>query len=1011
MLRSIIHRPVAVSMVLVAIAVSGFLALTRLPVSLLPDIGANRFTITVNSPDRSARDLNTVLMSPLVMQLSQMPGLTDLKSVTDDGIGIIEMDFDYGLDSRYLGVDVNERIDKAIGVWPDGEERPIVTRTNASDIPAMFLSISLKNAGENDEMRFAELCSYAENVAVRRLEQLPQVAMADISGLVHSRAIIIPDMEKLASLGMDESYLADVISASSVHMGNLSVSDGGHTLDIRLDSAPESVEDIGKIWLNVNGRLFQIRDLADVRICLQPSSGMVSQDGRRAVSIAVIKQADARMEDLHESLDNLLQTLQTDCPDMEYTITRDQTELLEYSMDNMKSSMILGTLFACIIIFLFMRDPVPPLLIVTGIPLSLLLSMVLFHLLGISLNIISLSGLIMGVGMMVDNSIIVIDNITRLWRGGCRLDDACVEGTKAVTGPMFSSVLTTCAMFVPLIFMSGTAGALFYDQAMAITVTLFSSYFIAITQIPVFYRFIYRKQPYCRPVSAGKAMGWSVANEVSALHERVLVWLVRHRPAVWASLVVSVVASMFLYGKLEKQRLPDMSHSDALVEIEWNRGLTASQNDSCMAVIASAFPDLIEHYTSMSGVQQFVLSHTARTGQTGGILYVKAKDNGAMKRLEGLLTDFIHGRWPEAEFKFRSSGNIFDMLFADRQPPLELRVRLSGGMYDSHVIDGVIDNLRKVLPDAYIPPLEMNEYVELETQPEYMARYNVSYGQLLSYLQTAFSESNVMSLTYGGESIPLVTGHGQTDLSDIIHKSYLVSYGREIPLELLVKENRKSDVRTICQDRDGEYYPVAMQLKGAKIRETVRNIRENMGGDSKSSIDFTGSYYTGRKLVLELLGILAVSILLLYLILAAQFESLLQPLIVLSELTVDIFAALLALRLAGQSLNLMSMIGIVVMCGIVINDSILKIDTINRLRADGGNLFRPIFMAGRMRFKAIVMTSLTTVLAMLPLMVRGSMGSDLQYPLSLALVAGLSVGTLASIFFVPTAYYAIYRRK
>ena len=740
----------------------------------------------------------------------------------------------------------------------------------------------------------------------------------------------------------------------------------------------------------------------------QRLKGMITADGKQCVTMAVIKRSDARMAELRDEIEKLMEAFEKDYPDLKFQITRDQTELLDYSINNMVRNLIYGALFACLIIFFFMQDFRSPLLVVITIPTALILSFLFFYGLHISINIISLSGLVLGLGMMVDNSIITIDNITQRWQKGELLEDACVYGTQEVFTPMLSSVLTTCAIFIPLIFMSGIAGALFYDEAMAVTITLVSALIVSVLVIPVFYYRFYRNQPCFTP---NKFISKISVGNMTAGYDRILSWFFRRRGVMWGIFGAAVLLIGVLFINLDKQKLPTLSHSDTLLNIEWNERIPIEENNRRCEKIMAQFPDMVEQYTAMTGAQQFALSHTRETGLSEAIIYVKAGSTDEIDRFEQEARDYIGRNWPEAVHSSQASGNIFDMLFQDKEAPVVARIKRTNGMTpEPDELTTLLYALRESLPQVYIPQPEWNEYIELITDPERLALYDVSFSQIMGYLQNAMNASSVLRISKGDFSMPVVIGVGTKEAKDLIQGSYIDTQGGRVPLEILLKETRNRDLKQIASGVDGEFYPLELNLKGREAREAMEKIKEVVRHDDRFDVSFSGTYFTNREMIKELSGVLVISILLLFFILAAQFESLVQPFIILSELIIDIFAVLGILWIFGESLNLMSMIGMVVMCGIVINDSILKVDTINRLREKGYGLKRAILEAGSRRLKAIVMTSLTTILAIAPFLVRGDMGSDLQYPLSLALISGMIAGTFVSVFFVPLAYYVIYKR-
>ena len=1008
MFKTLIQRPIAVTMVLIAVMVLGIVAIKKLPVSLVPDIDIPQITVQVTSPDRSARELNETMLNGLRSELVQVPHLTDITCTARDGSGLIQMTFEYGADADYVFIDVNERVDNAVSSWRGNEERPTIARASATDIPAFFVNVSLKN-GDAAGLRFLEMSDFTRQVIVRRLEQLPEVAMVDISGQVFPQLLVIPDMEKLRAIGIDENQLSSAIQGANVRLGNLSIRDGEYRFNVRFESTVVTREDVENVYIKIRDRVYQIKDLAEVREEQQKVKGMVTSDGHQCVTLAVIKRTDARMADLRKGISKLMETFTHDYPDMDFTVTRDQTELLDYSINNMIKNLLFGALFACLIIFFFMQDVRSPMLVVITIPTALILSFLLFYVIGITINIISLSGLVLGLGMMVDNSIITIDNITQRWQKGEPLADACVYGTQEVFTPMLSSVLTTCAIFLPLIFMSGIAGALFYDEAMAVTITLVSALIVSVLVIPVFYYLFYRNQPCFTPNRFIQKI--SVGGMTSG-YERIMSWFFRHRGVMWCIFGVSLLVIGVLFKGLDKQKLPALSHSDTLVNIEWNERVSVEENNSRCEKIVAQFPDLVEQYTSMTGAQQFALSHTRETGISEAIIYLKAGSVDDIKEIESRVADFIHSNWREAVCTTQASGNIFDMLFSEKEAPVVARLKCSNGkMPEPDQLTTLLFDIRDALPGITVQPAEWNEYIELVTDPEKLALYNVSFSQILGYLQNSMNASSVLRISKGDISMPVVIGVGEKEARDLIQGSYIETGGGRVPLEILLKETRNRDLKQITSGVDGEYYPLVLDVKGREARRAMETIQNVVRQDDRFDVSFTGSYFSNREMIKELCMVLLVSILLLFFILAAQFESLVQPFIIMSELIIDIFAVLAVLWLFGESLNLMSMIGMVVMCGIVINDSILKVDTINRLREKGFGLKHAILEAGSRRLKAIVMTSLTTILAIAPFLVRGDMGSDLQYPLSLALISGMIAGTFVSVFFVPLAYYVIYKKS
>ena len=1004
MIRKLIKRPVAVSMVLFAVAVLGAVSIKLIPVSLMPDVDIPQITVQVKVEGSSAREMDEYLQ-PLRRQLMQIPSLTDIRSQSESGVGIIRLSFDYGADIDFIFVEVNERIDRALSSLPEGAERPKALKSSATDIPAFFVNMTVR-----DTSRTMELSRLASSVISKRIEQIPEVAMVDLSGLVFPEILIIPDIERLTAIGVTPERLSEAIEANNIRLGNLSIRDGQYHWNIRFNSEINSKDDIENIRLNIGGRVYLFSDLAEV--IEQPAfeDCLIRSDGSRAVSMAIIKQSDARMNTLQDELNGRIEEFREDYPGVEFTVTRDQTELLRYTIENLEQNLYAGIILASIVILLFMRNFRFSLLIIPTIIVSLLTSMLALFLMGISINIISLAGLILSVGMMVDNSIIVIDNITQRWERGDNLEDAVAIGSGEVFAPMLSSILTNCAVFVPLVFLSGIAGEIFFDQAVAITVGLFSSLLFAVLVVPVYYYAMYRRRG--RKVDNKYLARIDRFLELGPSYEKALKWTFRHQGIVLTLMAVSIPLSVLLFMELDKSTFPPVTKSDIILNVDWNRPVTIAENDRRSTALVESVQPHTAQVTQMCGTQQFLMPHTRDMSQSEAQIYFKARTAGGLDSLMNGAAAFLREHYPDASFNFTDAGNLFTLMFSSDGSKLTVQISgRDGRTPEPDRLNSILADIGEAAPDVYISPISWQEQIMLVLDIEKMSLYGISYSDVLSTLRKRTREDNIFSITTGDYSIPVVVGDRDRS-PDLLNGSVRNRDGADIPLSSFITEGRSRDLKTIVSGMSGNFYPLELDIPDSEVPGVMATARELSIEDGTWDVAFSGSYFSSRETIRELMMIAVVAILLLYLILAAQFESIIQPLIILSEIVVDIFGALLLLWICGGGINAMSMIGIVVMSGIVINDSILKVDTINRLRKENGyGLLRAIMTGGSRRLNPILMTTLTTVLAMVPFLTRGDMGSDLQYPMSIVMIGGMIVGLIVSIFGIPLIYYRIYRKK
>lgn len=1017
MLKTLLDRPVTVTMGFLVVIVLGLVSIRQLPISLIPSVDVPNITVQVSAPDLSPRELDETVIRSLMHNLIQTSSLEEIRGESHDGGGTINMTFTQGADMDYAFIEVNEKIDRSMGSLGN-LERPRVLKSSASDIPAFYVNLTMKghsgSAGLTDNElypvsdEFANLSTFATEVIARRIEQLQEVAMVDVTGCIEPELLIIPDMSALRQAGITLDEFESYVKSADIRLGSLSIKDGEYRYNVKFQSFASSKEDIENIYINKEGRIFQLKDIAEVIRHPAKRTGLVRSDGEDAISMAVIKQSDAKMADLKKHMNGLMAGFSSEYPKIEFKMTRDQTELLEYSINNLIQNIIVGIILACIVIFLFMQDFRSPALVALTIPTALIFSMLIFYAIGLSINIISLSGLVLGVGMMVDNTIVLTDNITARWLRGDDLRTAVLKGTKEVLAPMLSSVLTTCAVFIPLIFVSGIAGAMFYDQAMAITIVLLTAYVVTVTVIPVYYWCWYRNMPAFVPNRFLEKFSF---NRVTGIYESGLKWLFRHRWAGWSLFAVSAAGIVLCFIFMPKSKLPEITYTDTVLKVDWNEHLTLEQNTERVVSIEKLAGKSSVQITSLVGMQQYILSHSGESSLSGASIYIKCDDARSLAEVKSDISSAFSSSWPEATFGFEASGNIFDMVFSEKEPDLVARLRpVSEGMEIS-ALDSLLDKISAALPGISVPELSLKKDVLYVADPEVMALYGVSFQSLLAVLKNSLNENQLFSIVQGNQTLPVVMGVNRRSLSEIIDGSFVTVQEKEIPVSALMKQTWEEDLKSIVSGPEGNFYPLEIELAGHDAGQVMDSIRDEVHRDGNFDVSFSGSHFSNVKMINEMIIVLIISLILLYLILASQFESMVQPLIILSEIVIDIFFALLVLWICGVSVNLMSMIGLVVVCGIVINDSILKIDTINRLRREGMHIEHAVMEAGQRRLKAIVMTSLTTILSVCPFLTRGNMGDDLQYPMSLVIIAGMTAGTLISLFFVPIVYYEVYRSR
>lgn len=1015
MVRFLITRPIATIMTYVAILTLGLVAIGLLPVSLMPDIDIPEITVQVNRPGESVRQIEDGIIAPMRYQLMQLPHLDNMTSESRDGRALIRLRFSHGADINYAFIDVNEKVDAAMRSLPSDMERPAIIKASASDLPVFYINLWQENA---NEQQFLELSTLARAVLIKRLEQLPEVAMVDVTGHLDPELYIEPNESLLKSLGVTHNDIVHALEQNNLTLGSLQVADGQYLFNIRFSNAMHSVDDVKDIRLRVGSRFMKLEDLANIGIRAQDQDGAFLNGEQRALSLAIIKQSDVRMKDLKSSVQGMLDRFGREYPEVKSQIIRDQTALLEYSIKDLRDNLVIGGILAFIILFFFLKDGRAPWLIGISIPTGLIVSLLFFYLVGISINIISLSGLILGIGLMIDNSIIVIDNITQYVDRKVPLLEACVKATNEVISPLLSSALTTCAVFVPLVFLSGIAGALFYDQAIGVAIGLMSSLVVSITIIPVlYYLFSMRADRKGKLRKGGltrllqKINLFNIEENYAKGFDRVF----KYRKASMLICLLLLVPMILLGVFLQKERFPSFHHSDILVSIDWNERINLEENCKRLNIINEAVDEFLLVNTSYAGTQKYLLHKDMDQSVSEAQLYYDCHSEDDLKLLEARISGIMKEQWPGALLELQVPETIFEKLFESDPAVIVAKVsdNQSRGVPDYPRMTEISSRLNTLYPEAGIMSPAAESYIEISAIPERLLLYDVDPGALYERLRIALNAHQVDVLHSGSQYIPIVIGNSPKGIENLLNELMVENrHQLEIPVKALVNSKIKEDYKILMGDGQGPFVPVSFHTVPTRdVEGLMGDISRKLKDEYKVDTSFAGSFFGSRQLIKELAVVLLIALALLYFILAAQFESLAQPFIILLEIPIAIFGGLIMLWLFGGSINIMSMIGIIVMCGVVINDSILKIDTINHLRLEGMPVFEAIKEGGHRRLKSIIMTALTTVLALMPVIWGSGMGSELQKPLALTVIGGMVIGTLISLYVIPLFYYYLYRNK
>ncbi len=994
-------------------------------------------------------------MAPLRNTLLQVNGLEDLQSRARDESAVLYLDFPFGTDPDLAFIEVNEKIDQAMNQLPRELARPRVLATDVSDIPIVQLSVTLRDTAAGNGL--LELSELARQVLRRRLEQQPEIAFADLSGQLAPRLAVRPQRAALRSLGLAEADLGRLLRAANVELGGLLLNDGQYQYAVRFTGNLRTAEDLRQLYLTVReGRIVPLGDLATITYEAIPPRGAYFHNGNPGVVFTIRKRADARLFDLRENLQILLSDLEKEYPRLAFQLDNDQTAVLRASIDNLRGGLLYGAGFAILVLFAFFRQWRRPLLIGLAVPIALLVAIIGFYLTGLSINVISLAGLILGLGLMIDNSIIVLDNIAgfklttdlvnltpapeergteeslsdskaplssdarvtgpQKERKAAPGEDAKREGlgvrlkiaaaTNEVIRPLISSALTTVAVFLPLVLLSGVAGALFRDQAVAVTLALGASLLVAYFLLPMLSLLIDRSggRPANAFAAAQPRKSWSddskreestvkSQNRISQTPSRILHILF---------LLLWIAAGYLLTTNLPVRGFPELSRTDFRLEIDWNEPLPLNVHRTRVRALNNDWQRTFGGTTAaFVGEDQFLLNAENRAVNAAELQYYLPAAPAPNFAADWLARQ--QAEYPAASFRFTPVGNLFDRIFLNDAPYLELRLRRTDSreVPDWNSLQPLLTDLRNAGFAPATPARQ--EAVALSIDYPQLAVSQVTSAALRDRLLTLFNENEVTRLQANDRQLPVLLASTDALTSQrLLNATVTNRQGDEIPLRYLLQTTRTPEYRVLSADRAGTYLPLT--FPGEPDAAAIARVRSITAAHPQFAAQLTGRFATDEGRVTELGFVLLISLLLLYLILAAQFEGLRLPFVVLLVVPVSLVGSVIALHLTGGSLNLLSLIGMVVTGGIVVNDAIIKVDMMERARLAGMDISAAIKEASRRRLRAIVMTSLTTILALAPVLFTAGLGAELQQPLAITVIGGLFVGTLGSLYVVPLLY-------
>ncbi|MEE8461428.1 MAG: efflux RND transporter permease subunit [Acidobacteriota bacterium] len=1004
-----IRRPVTVTMLFVAIAVFGGISYGRLALNLLPEISYPTLTIRTNYEGTAPAEVENLITKTVENAVSVANNVIRVSSISKPGVSDVILEFSWRTNMDFAALDVREKLD--VLQLPLDADKPILLRYDPSTDPIMRISVS----GSSDLSGIRYL---SEEFVKSDLESIDGVAAVRISGGFEEEIHVELDEQKLASLGVSIQEVTIRLGQENINLTAGTLQEGESKYLVRTLNEFQDVEEINDVIVaQKNGVAIRLSDLGSAYSGYKERKVITRINGEESVEIAVFKAADANTVTAAAQVRTRLVELEQEYSGkrvpLNFQVVFDQSRFIEHSIDEVLNTAMIGGILAIIVLFLFLRSVKSTLIIALSIPLSIVATFFLMYGANISLNIMSLSGLALGIGMLVDNSIVVLEAIHRYQTQGHSPREAADLGASEVGHAVVASTLTTVCVFAPIVFVEGIAGQLFADQALTVTFSLMASLLVAIMLIPMLASLGQDGVENARIETPKKVREFFLVRPYS----RFLAYALRQRLVFLAVALVLFAGALSLLAGLGSELIPEISQGEFFVDLQLPPGTPVEQTSLRIEEVEAVIrqdPDVERYYTIVGSGNQTGASAVEEREHIGQILValgpgmLREKETAVLERLREGLRDI-----PAVDYKFSRPA-----LFSFKQP---IEVIVQG--YNLQALKTYADRIRERL--AQIPGLRDlkastdggNPEVQIHFDRQKLANYGLNINQAAGLLRNKIQGDIATELNEPDRKIDIrvrVLEEDRRSLFDL--KNLLLDVPNRSPVHLstvadIVLEEGPTEIRRIGPQRVAL---ISANLVDRDLQSAVDEIDQALQEFDlpPDMFAYVGGQSEERAVAFESMQFaILLAVFLVYLVMASQFESLVQPFIIMFAIPFALIGVALALYLTGLVLSVVVLIGGVILAGIVVNNSIVLIDFTNKLRGQGKDKFQAIQEACAVRLRPILMTTSTTVLGLIPMAVSLGEGSELRVPMAVTVIGGLMTSTLLTLALVPVLYTLMTREK
>jgi HAE1 family hydrophobic/amphiphilic exporter-1 len=1018
--RFSIRRPVFVSMVFLVIIILGLVSLSRLPIDLLPDMTYPTLNIYTTYENASPEEVEELISRPVEEAVAAVPGVEEVSSFSIEGRSTVRVTFSWGTDLDVAANDVRDRLDRAIPHLPENADRPVLRKYDPASSPIVILGAY----GGVDQM---QLRRTIDDRVKYRIERVPGVATVDVWGGLEREIHVDFLGDRVKALGLPLDGIVSSISEGNVNIPGGALDRGHLEVTVRTPGEYRSLADIRDTVVAVrDGAAVELRDIARVEESWAKVTRAVRINGVPGVRLAVLKQSGRNTVEVARGVLGEVEKINRDLPQIRLLAITDSSGYIKRSITNAGSAALYGGALAVLVLLFFLRNVSSTLVIATAIPISAIATFALMYFGGFTLNIMSLGGLALGVGMMVDGAIVVIENIFRLRSQGEAAREAAEKGSEEVANAIVAGTLTTLAVFLPIVFMRGMSGVMFKQLAYIVGFSLLCSLFVALTLVPMLSAKVLRgggqwssaKAPLLKAVYGA---GERFLAAVDGAYLKLLHYALGHRLKVIAAAALVLAGSLALIPLVGVELMPSADEGEVRVYGEMDVGtrleVLQDRFKSMEAVAEAEVPEARSIMTRLGP------SGWRGGGSHTGHLRIALKPRSERHRSSREIADFLRVRLagvPGMKIRTRSVQELFALRLISGDNEEKVQIDIRG--HDLERADAIAEQVRREV--AAVPGVT-DVLLSRETgSPEELvlidrhkaADMGLTVSRIADMVQTALTGKIASYYRDGGDEVPIrvkLKDSERMSLGEVLDLTVTNSKGQPVALKNVVSTAPRTGPMRIDRKNQERVITVSANISGRDAGSVLSDISERLRRvpvPANFSVSFGGEFEEQQKAFRELLLSLLLALALVYMVMASLYESLRHPFVVMFSVPLAAVGVVAALFMTGTTFNVQSYLGCIMLGGIVVNNAILLVDHINLLRRrDGMAVMEAIEEAGRRRLRPIMMTTLTTVVALLPLALGLGEAGEAQAPLARAVVGGLLSSALVTPVLIPVIYSLVER--